>query len=434
MNENKLKKMLQRRELVKSFLVGGGYLGLRSLALGLPPQFLLNRKVLAQTATPTFLVFAENIAGCPINANVPGTYIPNVRHPDVDGFRTPITARFGNQDLQAAIPWTRLPADLRARLHFFHHQTGSSAHPESNLVQTVFGSIRAQTANTPEMLASAIAQETASGLGSLRTTPMCLSGSLTFKGMNQPQIGPTNLKSLFGTQLSDLDRSIAQVRAVALDKIYADLKQTGTRAERKFLDDHALSAKQSRDLGEQLATYMSNISTNNQTDQLRTAAALFAMNIAPVVRLQMNFGGDNHEDTTLANEVSRHNEASQALSVFWEELQRYNLTEKVTFANLNVFGRTLDFRAGRGRDHNRLHSTMVAFGPNVMGGMSGSVQSNFGASGINSETGTANSADIKPEETHASAAKSLMKAVGIDDAIIQKRVQGGKIVKTFLRG
>ena len=82
--------MITRRQGLKSTLFGAGLVGLRALATGLPPSFLLNpRRALADGAPPTcganakaqYIIFNTSGNGDPINASVPGTYEdPNIVH------------------------------------------------------------------------------------------------------------------------------------------------------------------------------------------------------------------------------------------------------------------------------------------------------------------------------------------------------------------
>jgi len=75
--------MITRRQGLKTTLLGAGLVGLRALATGLPPTFLLNpRRALAGGAAPTcgsnakaqYIIFNTSGNGDPINASVPGTY------------------------------------------------------------------------------------------------------------------------------------------------------------------------------------------------------------------------------------------------------------------------------------------------------------------------------------------------------------------------
>jgi|GEM_PF-3861578 len=51
---------------------------------------------------------------------------------------------------------------------------------------------------------------------------------------------------------------------------------------------------------------------------------------------------------------------------------------------------------------------------------------------INSVTGGTAGADIDANETHQSAAKSLIAATGVSEAKAESMVEGGKVVKAYL--
>ena len=80
--------MVTRRRTLQATLLGAGMVGLRALATGLPPSFLLNpRRAFADgTACGTngqaqYIIFNTSGQGDPLNASVPGTYDdPNIVH------------------------------------------------------------------------------------------------------------------------------------------------------------------------------------------------------------------------------------------------------------------------------------------------------------------------------------------------------------------
>src|SRR5947208_3405949 len=81
--------MFTRRQALRSTLFGASYLGLRTLATGLPAALLLDpRKALAEVpaacdtkAKAQFVIFATSGGGDALNANVPGTYEdPGIHH------------------------------------------------------------------------------------------------------------------------------------------------------------------------------------------------------------------------------------------------------------------------------------------------------------------------------------------------------------------
>ena len=72
-----------RRQALKAALFGPGFIGLKSLATGLPISVLLNgipKDAQAQTTdgSPQYLILMSSAAGDPINANCPGSYVDGV--------------------------------------------------------------------------------------------------------------------------------------------------------------------------------------------------------------------------------------------------------------------------------------------------------------------------------------------------------------------
>src|SRR5579859_7980646 len=102
---------LTRRQTVMSMLFGGGYVGLRTLATGLPASFLLNpRRALADpipscasSAKAQFFILSTSDRGDPINANAPGSYVPGIVHPaPPDGSMDPTRLALQGQTYVAA--------------------------------------------------------------------------------------------------------------------------------------------------------------------------------------------------------------------------------------------------------------------------------------------------------------------------------------------
>jgi len=124
--------MITRRDLLVSSLAGIGYLGLRTLATGLPASLLLHPRRALADGMPTcaadkaqFVIFNTSGQGDPINASVPGTYEDaNIVHsPDPALAPGPLTIR--GQKYTAAAPWATLPADVLDRTCFFHLMTNT---------------------------------------------------------------------------------------------------------------------------------------------------------------------------------------------------------------------------------------------------------------------------------------------------------------------
>jgi len=431
----KVASSLSRRDLLLRAAATSGYIGIKSMLLGLPPSFIAHR-AMAQEGLQ-YLIFSESASGDPVNCNAPGTYGTGAWHGFNSDFVSPPTYQFGGQSFQAAVPWGDLSLDLRERINFFHLRTKANAHPESTIVQTIFGSIKDENGANVESLPSAVAQELATSLGTLQSQPISLSGRLSYRGLNQGVIQPTSLKSLFEPDIRLERRNLAQFRDQKIDELYKDLKINGTPAQKKYLDQFSHSKTQAIKVGEGLMAHLDEVVDNSEDSQIKTAVALIAMGITPVVRIDLSFGGDNHRDPLLELEVTQTRDGARRLDLLWNELKKYSLQDRASFAMLNVFGRTLsDSTKGThpyvGRGHNARHNVMVSFGSKTRGGVTGGLDG-LHAAGINSLTGGTISPDISPEQTHESAAKSLMAALNIADSRIEKRVLGGKIVRGYLK-
>jgi hypothetical protein len=129
-------------------LFGAGYVGLRSLATGLPAALLLNpRKALADMPAPAcaapdkaqFIVLSTSGTGDPINASVPGTYEdPKIVHcaaPEL----APKPLTLQGQAHTAATPWSTLPQSVLDRTVFWHLMTGTPVHPKEPEVLRLMG-------------------------------------------------------------------------------------------------------------------------------------------------------------------------------------------------------------------------------------------------------------------------------------------------------
>jgi len=430
-----------RRKLLKTAVFGAGLLGLRSLATGLPRSWFLGGPIAhAEVAAPQYLILATSANGDPLNANAPGSFVEGAENnPAPELVAADVT--FGSGSYRAAACWSSLPDELRARLAFFHHRTYSNAHPEHRKVLSLQGAAKLATGNGSEMLPSLIASELAAALGTVQTEPIPIGKELiTFEGRALGNIDPVSLKGLF-EEPDDLLTSLTDLRDSELDAIYADLKDNGTRMQRQFLDRYALGRDQVRKLGGDLAELLQRLpgdpaNKNSPLDQVIAAVALIKLKAAPVVTLHLPFGGDNHGDSELAAEAQDTLDSMATLSALWSELTAQGLQDQVTFASLNVFGRTLKRNAAGGRNHNQNHHVLTLFGKHVKGGVIGGVDAvdgDFGAVAIDSKTGQGGAGgDIDPLSSLESAGKTLCAALQIPAETIEKRIVGGKVVSAAL--
>jgi hypothetical protein len=114
------------------------------------------------------------------------------------------------------------------------------------------------------------------------------------------------------------------------------------------------------------------------------------------------------------------------------QLAAAGLADKVSFASLNVFGRTIGPSNTDGRQHNPNHQVSLTIGKPFKGGIIGGigpVAGDFGALSINAQSGAGGAGgDINPDDSLASFGKTLLSAVGGDDATIGSLIGFGKVV------
>ena len=428
----------------RGFLAGGaiglsGYL-LRSLAIGLPPAWL-SRPLSAFGQNENAngyqtLILSTSSAGDPINANCPGTYAAGLEH---NPLLNHVDFNLGTVQTHGAESWALLPENLRARMAFFHYRTDAAAHIEYRSAMTFHGSVKNSAGNGSEMFASAMSELSHAHIGTLQQEPLPLCNEvLTVAGQPLQNLKPNELKSLFAGDAEDLD-NIGGLRDSALDALHADLRANGTRSQRKFLDQYALSKTQARALGENLGSILDALPTDpdnpdNALDQVIAAVALAQLKVAPVITVNIPFGKDNHQDSTLEIEAEQTQTGTQVIARLWQELETANLTDDVTFATMNVFGRTLTRNGAGGRNHNRKHAVMAAFGPKINPGVYGGATDNGECSAIDPVSGlTVSSGGIIPENTMSSMGKSLARALGHDAVTVDQRISGGELVQSFLK-
>ena len=435
-----------RRDALLSMLFGTGLVGLRSLATGVPAAILLNpRKALAAdpapaaTAKPQFLIFSTTGAGDPVNCNAPGTYDdPNIGHPtDPSMAATPMT--FGADMIKAGKIWTTLPAAVLARTCFFHHGTYTVIHPDEGKVLRMMGAVAGG-----EMLPSMISRELAPVLGTVRQQPISLSGSFTeavyFQGAPQPLLTPTTLSSVLASPKNGLgSMDLVKLRDQGLDSLNALVKASGNTAQKNFIDQYATSTTQLRTLQEGLLTSLSALKNDNQDSQIQAALILFQMKVTPAVVVHIDFGGDNHSDPNLTGEVQGHQSGIATLSKMMDALSAAKLQDQVTFAMMNVFGRTMQAKdVANGRQHNDGHHVMLMIGAGIKSSVIGGVAQpaagkEYQAMRIDSATGKGSaSGDIEFGATFGAMGQTLAAAVGIPSATIQSNVLTGKPIAAAL--
>lgn len=442
---------ISRRDVMLQSLFGAGMWGLRSLATGIPVSFLLNpRTALASDGggsalnpAAQYVIFNTSGNGDPVNANVPGTYgvsgsgsIPSPIHPPT----------LNNT------PWT--PSALGGaafnRTVFFHHATYTVVHPDEAHVLHLMN-----TAPAAEMFPSMLAAQLAPQLGTIQTQPVALGNeTITFQNRPQPNLSPLALADILGAETGPLGQ-LQGLRDKHLDRMNAIVRSQGNKAQQSFIDRYALSQHQAREISQGLLQSLSSITGNDQDSQALAAVILIRMNVAPVMTLHLNFGGDNHTDNGLANETTQTLAGIASINKLMSNLQAVtlpdgvtSLADKVTFVSLNVFGRTLvvnnNGSTANGRTHQGNHHCAVIIGKAFQAGVVGGIEpdtrtKDYRAMGIDPVSGDGvpgsdAGSKIGFSDTLNSMAKTVCAGVGVsstfyDDA---NNILTGQVVKSAL--
>jgi hypothetical protein len=196
------------------------------------------------------------------------------------------------------------------------------------------------------------------------------------------------------------------------------------------------SQREVRNLDQQLLDSLSSISDNSPASQMLAAVTLIQMKVTPVISVHIPFGGDNHRDVGLADEAAQTVAGVQTIATLMQLLESAGLSDRVLFASLNVFGRTLGPGNTDGRQHNENHQVSLTIGKSIRGGVIGGlgpVAKDYGALAIDSKTGLpSSSGDISADETLASYGRTLLAAVGVQADSIDAQVSAGKVVSGAL--
>ena len=437
--------MITRRESILTTLLGGGLLGLRSLATGLPAAFLLNpRRALAQGILATtcaakdkaqFIIFNTSGSGDPINASVPGTYEDAKIVHSADPAMAPTSLSIRGRTFTAAAPWAALPQNVLDRTSFWHLMTNTPVHPKEPDVLKLMGAVYAG-----EMLPSLMAKQLAPCLGTIQAQPISVgatspSEGLSFSGAALPIIPPLALKATLTNApgpLSDLQA----LRDQTLAQMYDLYKAHATVAERAYIDSLVNSQTQVRNINQSLLDALTSIKDNSAASQVLAAVTLIQMKVTPVITIHIPFGGDNHRDVALAAETAQTVAGVATIAALMQQLAAVGLADQVTFATLNVFGRTIGPGNTDGRQHNPNHQVSIAIGKPFNGGVIGGVapvQNDYGALPVDSKTGAgAASADIRAIETLGSFGKTMLAAVGVEPAVVASSIATGQVIAPAL--
>lgn len=427
---------LDRRSALSAILGAGAGLTLRALATGLPPAFFLRPKhalaaldAATTPRTPQFLVLSTSSLGDPMNANVPGCYADaGIAHP-LAATMAPKKLTLGGASYTAAAPWASLPQPLLARSLFLHHATNTVVHPDEAKVLRLMGGV-ADNDNLPSVLAQALQGP----LGCLQGAPVALGASnsgeyIPHRGRPQAPLTPTALATVLGNPNGPLT-SLQKARDQDLAAITAWLKQSGNRSQAAVIDRYVSSREQVRNVSDRLMGKLEAIKDNGIGSQLAAATVLAEMKFAPVFTVHLSFGGDNHDDPNLGREAAAHVTALAALGSFYSGLVAAGMQDKVTFATLNVFGRTLGNKGVAGRDHQANHHVVYAAGKHVKAGVYGGVVAgagDFTAQAIDSKTGRGVAGgDLALSEHLGTVGRTLGSLLGVSDATLTNTITRGK--------
>ncbi|MET0285251.1 MAG: hypothetical protein ABW352_12305 [Polyangiales bacterium] len=434
---------LDRRSFLVRTLCGTGMLGLRSLATGVPVSMLANPARAQSTSLddPQFLILNTSQAGDPLNCNAPGTYLDSkILHPG-DAKMAKRSFMIGGQAWDAAAPWAALDPVFE-RCALIHHSTETEQHLHQPEVLGLMGSVLAK-----DMAVSAFAAQLAPALGTIQPQPVTLgtvdsSEAISFRGRPQPMLNPTSLSTVLGGTEGPL-ANLASLRDKDLDRLNRFFKERGTLEQRRMLDAYATSQGQVRKLSTDLLDQLAALKDNGADAQVAAAIVLIRMKVAPVVTVHIPFGGDNHFDDGLGKETTETVAGMATLAKLFDGLKSVQLSDKVTFASLNVFGRTLT-RKDFGRSHNRNHHLTMLVGSRVKGGVIGGVvpkNDDYGALAIDSASGRGgDGGDVSPATSLASVGKTLGAALGLPrdvlDATVVNTSSGktvGKVIQAALK-
>jgi hypothetical protein len=342
---------------------------------------------------------------------------------------TPLTLR--GRATMAAAPWAALPQAVLDRTTFWHLMTNTPIHPKEPEVLKLMG-----TTDAGEMLPSLLARYLAPCLGTIQTQPISVGATtpaegLSYAGAAQPIIPALALKATLTAPAGPLT-NLQGLRDQTLASMYGLYKNNASPAQRNYVDSLVTSQQQVRSINQTLLSTLSSITDNSAASQILAAVTLIQMNVTPVVAIHIPFGGDNHRDVGLAAETAQTVSGVAAIGSLMQQLAAAGLADKISFVSLNVFGRTIGPGNTDGRQHNANHQVSVSIGKPFAGGIIGGVApvgGDYGAVAIDSKTGAASaSGDVQPVETLASFGRTMLAAVGVDDATAAARIRAGKVI------
>lgn len=451
---------LHRRDLLRLGGTAGLGLGLRSALTGLPVSFLVRGEARASAPAPRTVILASSSEGEPINVCGPGTYddahADYFVHPSrealdegdlydqtvngttltVDDLSHAAEVSLGAQQVSMARCFSALSPDLLNHLVWFNYRSGANIHPQYPDVLSCFGEVRGGDGRGAEQLPAALAQELAGLLGTTTQEPLVLgNGSFVSNGSSLANSSPTRLKTLAESvgQAVGGPENFAVLYDLFIDEAYREVQVNGTAQQRRFFDQHAASRGEAAEFGDRLGALLSGIDDDSIQSQMECAAIVAKLRLAPVVLINLDFGGDNHQDAGLVRETNQTLAMVAALQHFWDAIIAEDVVDDVVFANLDVFGR--DPRSdGNGRGHYGDFVSGLMLGTHLRGGVVGGWERSNGAkaTGINATTGAAVGADIEPDDTLAAYFRTVLNAAGVPEDRQEVRLPTGTLVSSVL--
>ena len=191
--------------------------------------------------------------------------------------------------------------------------------------------------------------------------------------------------------------------------------------------------REAADFGSALGQLLEDIDDDSLRSQMRCAAVIAKLRLAPVIMVDMAFGGDNHQDAGLLSETNQTLEMIDALDAYWKAIQAMGIVDDVLFANLDVFGRDPE-SDGNGRSHYGDFVSGMMVGTHLQGGVVGGWEfdDKARATGVNARTGSADDVDIPADETLPAYYRTIMAAAGISEERQAVRLPTGTVVSSVI--
>lgn len=471
---------MNRRNFLLNSL-GGLSLPYVSLITGLPLSFLMTGATHAQSSDRKFCVMATSGGGQPLNICAPGAFnmgnaatggagsIIHAGQPEtnpglnevefrvnnnllnVSHLAVPGTTAFGaNGQMRAALAYDSLPSELLSTMTHCWYNSKTAAHPELRNVMSAHGALKQASGNGVEELPSAIAAENAQHLGTAFDRPWALNGyTPSFKGSPCPGASSKNLQSVLSPKNRETAAMYGSFMKSFHNRVY---KRQLTGVQKSFVDSHLQSINEAQDISDQFGDLLKPVGSGQitgvkfgsyatdaeqdfyeQHNDFRVALALFYLNIAPVVTVGFNYGGDNHSDPGFVRETNETLGALESLNQFHKLMSDHpilsSLKNRVTYAAVDIFGRTPN--KATGRDHSGGSTVGIIQGYHLKGTVLGGPDGR-GVSSFDPNTGTIKSNGmVTRDNSLASMHKTTMSACGIPDENINIRMREGHICKAI---